>query len=103
MSLKGRSILEAQVFTPDIFGELYERTTRMLDAKPQPIFRDDVVVMLFYQPSTRTRMSFQIAAVRLYTRAGFCEGPAFGEYALMAPQFIETSVFFEKRVGGPAA
>ena len=65
MSLKGQSILEAQIFTPEIFDELYDRTTRLLDAKPQPIFRDDVVVMLFYQPSTRTRMSFQIAAVRL--------------------------------------
>lgn len=65
MSLKGHSILEAQIFTLDIFDELFDRTTRLLDQKPAPIFRDDVVVMLFYQPSTRTRMSFQIAAVRL--------------------------------------
>jgi aspartate carbamoyltransferase catalytic subunit len=65
MSLKGRSILEAQIFTLDIFDELFDRTSYLLDRKPAPIFRDDVVVMLFYQPSTRTRMSFQIAAVRL--------------------------------------
>ena len=73
MGLAGRSILEAQVFTPDIFEELSERTTRLLNAKPEPIFKDDVVVMLFYQPSTRTRMSFQIAAVRLGAQVIYTE------------------------------
>lgn len=73
MSLKGRSILEAQVFTPDVFAELAERTTRLLDARPEPIFRDEVVVMLFYQPSTRTRMSFQIAAIRLGAQVIYTE------------------------------
>jgi len=73
MSLAGRSIVEAQIFTPDIFEELAERTTRLLRAKPAPIFRDEVVVMLFYQPSTRTRMSFQIAAVRLGAQVIYTE------------------------------
>lgn len=41
----------------------------------------------------------QVAAMRLYTRAGFRECPAFGEYRSMAPQAIATSVFFEKQVG----
>jgi putative acetyltransferase len=40
----------------------------------------------------------QIAAMRLYAQAGFRRCPAFGEYALMAPQSIATSVFFEKRI-----
>jgi putative acetyltransferase len=44
----------------------------------------------------------QIAAMRLYARAGFCKCPVFGDYALMAPQSIATSVFFEKRLGSPA-
>jgi putative acetyltransferase len=44
----------------------------------------------------------QVAAMRLYARAGFCECPAFGDYALMAPQSTATSVFFEKRVSTPA-
>jgi aspartate carbamoyltransferase catalytic subunit len=65
MSLHGRSILEAQIFTPDIFDELSARTTWLIDNRPLPIFRDEVVGMLFYQPSTRTRMSFQRAAIRL--------------------------------------
>jgi putative acetyltransferase len=40
----------------------------------------------------------QIAAMRLYARAGFRRCPAFGDYALMAPQSIATSLFFEKRI-----
>ena len=45
----------------------------------------------------------QVAAIRFYARAGFRRCPAFGAYALMAPQSIATSVFFEKRIGLPAA
>jgi putative acetyltransferase len=41
----------------------------------------------------------QLAAMRLYARAGYRQCPAFGDYATMAPQAIATSVFFEKRVG----
>ncbi|WP_108516098.1 GNAT family N-acetyltransferase [Bradyrhizobium algeriense] len=41
----------------------------------------------------------QIAAMRLYVRMGFRECPAFGTYAMMAPQSIASSVFFEKRIG----
>jgi len=41
----------------------------------------------------------QIAAMELYARAGFRRCPAFGDYALMAPQSIVTSVFFEKEIG----
>ena len=44
----------------------------------------------------------QIAAMRLYARTGFRECPAFGAYALKAPQAIAASVFFEKRVGSRA-
>ncbi len=73
ISLRGQSILEAQIFSADIFEELYERTTHLLTHKPLPIFRDEVVVMLFYQPSTRTRMSFQIAAVRLGAQVIYTE------------------------------
>jgi putative acetyltransferase len=45
----------------------------------------------------------QLAAMRFYARAGFRHCPAFGAYALMAPQSIATSVFFEKRIGLSAA
>jgi putative acetyltransferase len=45
----------------------------------------------------------QVAAMRFYARAGFRHCQAFGAYTLMAPQSIATSVFFEKRIGLPAA
>jgi putative acetyltransferase len=44
----------------------------------------------------------QVAAMKLYTRVGFWRCPAFGAYALMAPQSIATSVFFEKRIAFPS-
>jgi putative acetyltransferase len=40
----------------------------------------------------------QMAALRFYEREGFRVCPAFGEYAAMAPEFIATSVFMEKRL-----
>jgi len=40
----------------------------------------------------------QLAAMRLYERAGIRHCAAFGEYIPMAPQAIATSVFFEKRL-----
>lgn len=45
----------------------------------------------------------QIAAIKLYTRAGFRCCPAFGPYALMAPEFVATSVFFEKLIASAAS
>jgi putative acetyltransferase len=45
----------------------------------------------------------QVAAMRFYARAGFRRCQAFGAYTLMSPQSIATSVFFEKRIGLPAA
>ncbi|HYZ63203.1 MAG TPA: GNAT family N-acetyltransferase [Acetobacteraceae bacterium] len=38
----------------------------------------------------------QDAAMRFYARQGFRRCPAFGDYARMAPEAIETSVFMEK-------
>jgi putative acetyltransferase len=45
----------------------------------------------------------QNAAMQLYARAGFRRCPVFGDYTLMAPQSIATSVFFEKRIGARTA
>jgi putative acetyltransferase len=45
----------------------------------------------------------QVAALRFYARAGFRRCQAFGDYTLMSPQSVATSVFFEKRIGSPAA
>jgi putative acetyltransferase len=44
----------------------------------------------------------QVAAMRLYERAGFARCGAFGAYAAMPPGAIATSIFLEKRLAGPA-
>jgi putative acetyltransferase len=46
--------------------------------------------------------STQVAAMRLYARAGFRPCTAFGTYAAMPAQAIATSVFFEKRLAASA-
>lgn len=38
----------------------------------------------------------QLAAIRVYSRAGFSRCTAFGVYAAMPPASVATSVFFEK-------
>jgi putative acetyltransferase len=43
----------------------------------------------------------QIAAMRLYARAGFVRCPAFGTYSAMTPEAVATSVFFEKKIADP--
>jgi putative acetyltransferase len=40
----------------------------------------------------------QLAAMRLYTRAGFVRCQPFGAYAAMRPEAISTSIFFEKQL-----
>jgi putative acetyltransferase len=40
----------------------------------------------------------QGAAMRLYERAGYTRCAIFGAYAVMAPESVATSVFFEKRL-----
>jgi putative acetyltransferase len=45
----------------------------------------------------------QLAALRLYERAGFQRCAAFGAYAAMPPEAVATSVFLEKQLDAPAA
>jgi aspartate carbamoyltransferase catalytic subunit len=56
-SLLGIEHLEAA----DILG-LLRLARRMNPAKPRPLLKGKRVVLLFYEPSTRTRTSFEIAA-----------------------------------------
>src|SRR6202011_3295542 len=46
---------------PDILG-LLKLARRMNPLKPRPLLRGKKVLLLFYEPSTRTRSSFEIAA-----------------------------------------
>jgi putative acetyltransferase len=44
----------------------------------------------------------QAAALRLYSRAGFTTRSAFGNYLLMPPEAVATSIFMEKQLSPPA-
>jgi aspartate carbamoyltransferase catalytic subunit len=59
-SLLGIEHLEA----PEIL-QLLQLARRMNPLKPRPLLRGKRVVLLFYEPSTRTRSSFEIAAKSL--------------------------------------
>jgi aspartate carbamoyltransferase catalytic subunit len=59
-SLLGIEHLDA----PEIL-KLLQLTRRMNPQKPRPLLRGKRVVLLFYEPSTRTRSSFEIAAKSL--------------------------------------
>jgi len=49
---------------PEILG-LLKLARRMNPLKPRPLLRGKRVLLLFYEPSTRTRISFELAALRL--------------------------------------
>src|SRR6202048_3588968 len=59
-SLLGIEYLDAK----DILG-LLKLARRMNPLKPRPLLRGKRVLLLFYEPSTRTRSSFEIAAKSL--------------------------------------
>lgn len=71
--MKLKHILTARQFTPDYHSDLFERAAEMRAKVKHPDERRTlaqrhsgrVVAAMFYEPSTRTKMSFDSAAVRL--------------------------------------
>jgi len=58
-------VLRAQQFDREILEDLFNRARR-LENNPSPnLLRNKIMVTLFYEPSTRTRLSFESAMVRL--------------------------------------
>lgn len=57
-------ILEAQQFTRPYLEKLFA-TAAKLGKKPQPLLTGKILATLFYEPSTRTRLSFESAMHRL--------------------------------------
>jgi putative acetyltransferase len=60
-------------------------------ARIETVTRDAGLARLCLETGDR-----QLAAIRVYSRAGFARCGAFGAYATMPPAGIATSVFFEK-------
>ena len=66
VSLRGRNILDLDVFSPEEINLVLETAKEMKnvihrDIKKVPTLRGKSIVTLFYEPSTRTRTSFELA------------------------------------------
>jgi len=63
------SILTADQFSKQELNELIENTTRiakkMQTEKTIPLLKNQILATLFFEPSTRTRLSFESAMIRL--------------------------------------
>ncbi|MDO8620775.1 MAG: aspartate carbamoyltransferase [Candidatus Levybacteria bacterium] len=66
---KGKDILSIDQFNPASISYLFHLTTAMAEvvknAKPNDLLRENIITLLFYEPSTRTRGSFDAATKRL--------------------------------------
>jgi aspartate carbamoyltransferase catalytic subunit len=62
-----KHIIESQQFSKKFLKELFEITKYMKDNeyKVSNLLKGKIVALLFYEPSTRTRFSFESAALRL--------------------------------------
>jgi len=60
-----RSLLGTESLSPEEVQGLLRLARRMQSSKPRPMLRDRRVLLLFYEPSTRTRVSFEFAAKTL--------------------------------------
>ncbi len=86
--MKLKHVVESQQFTVPLLMELFDRTRRMekvAGRRGTLDYHDRIMATLFYQPSTRTRFSFEAAMYRLGGRvlsteqAGFFSSEVEGE------------------------
>jgi len=62
---KSRSLLGIEHLEPDEISRVLRLARRMHGARPRPLLRNRRIALLFYEPSTRTRVSFEFAAKAL--------------------------------------
>lgn len=58
-------LINSKDFSLDEIEKLFERATLFLDEKTRNILENKMVITIFFENSTRTRSSFEIAAKRL--------------------------------------
>lgn len=75
----GKDILSIDQFDPASISDLFHLTTQMAEvarnAKPNDLLKGNIVTLLFYEPSTRTRGSFDAATKRLGGQTIVVENP----------------------------
>jgi len=62
---KSRSLLGIEWLEPEEINRVLRLARRMHGARPRPLLRNRRLALLFYEPSTRTRVSFEFAAKAL--------------------------------------
>src|SRR5215470_2323590 len=62
---KSRSLLGIEQLDRDEINGVLRLARRMQVRRPRPLLRDRRIALLFYEPSTRTRVSFEFAAKAL--------------------------------------
>ena len=62
--MKIKHIIKSQQFTPEILFDLFKRADE-LRKNPDEILKGKVLATLFYEPSTRTRLSFESAMLKM--------------------------------------
>ncbi len=73
-SLKNKSLVSINDFTPEEIEFILQTAARFEETPPRSILSDMVIGALFFEPSTRTRLSFESAVKRLGGRIiGFAE------------------------------
>jgi aspartate carbamoyltransferase catalytic subunit len=58
-------LINTRDFSIDEVNELFKRAELFLDEKPRDILKDKMIITIFFENSTRTRSSFEVAAKRL--------------------------------------
>ena len=73
---KSRSLLGIERLEPDEISSVLRLARRMQGARPRPLLRNRRIALLFYEPSTRTRVSFEFAAKALGAITTLVQGAA---------------------------
>ncbi len=60
-------VLESQQFSPELLYDLFRRADELRDTSKDfsSVLRGKILATLFYEPSTRTRLSFESAMLKL--------------------------------------
>src|SRR3954454_5546117 len=64
-----RSLLDAEHLSAEDITSFLKLARRMQSGKPRPLLRGKRIALLFYEASTRTRVSFEFAAKLLGTHS----------------------------------
>jgi aspartate carbamoyltransferase catalytic subunit len=72
--MKNKSLVSINDYSKEEILHILKVANEFEDNKIQPLLRDKVIASLFFEPSTRTRLSFETAINRLGARViGFSD------------------------------